>query len=239
MLLVNCSFTHCQATVITLISLSANFLEAGPWCPCDYYAILDFKHRTSYNISFICNSFMCIGITYVVNLIVNQLSSYNCVDWQQCSGCPHVSGDFCIRKFFYADTPSVHTCPPYAAQCIRRLLYTLSTVEISVHAVYPDTCGRSYPYIFVYADVTVSEPVFFFVMHMLCWLILWDVRIRTNRIRVDGRIRFVYATCGRRYFCIRIKNLRIQKSPDTCGRGLTEWRLFWSFGYYITRVSKR
>ena len=27
----------------------------------------------------------------------------------------------------------------------------------------------------------------------------------TNRIRVDGCIRFVYATCGRRYFCIRIK----------------------------------
>ena len=27
----------------------------------------------------------------------------------------------------------------------------------------------------------------------------------TNRIRVDGRIRFVYATCGPRYFCIRIK----------------------------------
>ena len=27
----------------------------------------------------------------------------------------------------------------------------------------------------------------------------------TNRIRVDGRIRFVYATCERRYFCIRIK----------------------------------
>ena len=38
----------------------------------------------------------------------------------------------------------------------------------------------------------------------------------TNRIRVDGRIRFAYATCGRRYFCIRIKkicgykNLRIR-----------------------------
>ena len=64
---------------------------------------------------------------------------------------PHVSGDFCIGKFFYADTPSVHTCPPY----------TLSRVEISVYAVYPDTCGRSYPYIFVYVDVTVSEPVFF------------------------------------------------------------------------------
>ena len=27
----------------------------------------------------------------------------------------------------------------------------------------------------------------------------------TNRIRVDGRIRFVYATSGRRYFGIRIK----------------------------------
>ena len=27
----------------------------------------------------------------------------------------------------------------------------------------------------------------------------------TNRLRVDGRIRFVYATCGRRYFYIRIK----------------------------------
>ena len=47
------------------------------------------------------------------------------------------------------------------ARCIRRFLYTLSRVEISVYAVYPDTCGRSYPHIFVYADVTVSEPVFF------------------------------------------------------------------------------
>ena len=27
----------------------------------------------------------------------------------------------------------------------------------------------------------------------------------TNRIRVDGRIQFVYATCGCGYFCIRIK----------------------------------
>ena len=47
---------------------------------------------------------------------------------------PHVSGDFCIRKFFYADTPSVHTCPPYTLGvsgdfCIRfpewKFLYTL------------------------------------------------------------------------------------------------------------------
>ena len=33
--------------------------------------------------------------------------------------------------------------------------------EISVYGVYPDTCGRSYPYIIVYADVAGSEPVFF------------------------------------------------------------------------------
>ena len=175
-------------------------------------------------------------------------------------------------------------------------------MEISVYAVYPDTCGRSYPYIFVYADVTVSEPVFFrarfskmaasrnVVCSMLLGLLssliaclelnvamlnlnfnylrrrlsimrllaisdsgirrqrllkragrqlarvetsskqtrkprIWRQNYRrlsflcnahalltnplrcpdTNRIRVDGRIRFVYATCGRRYFCIRIK----------------------------------
>ena len=47
---------------------------------------------------------------------------------------PHVYGDFCNRKFFYADTPSVHTCPPYTLGvsgdfCIRspewKFLYTL------------------------------------------------------------------------------------------------------------------
>ena len=194
------------------------------------------------------------------------------------------------------------------ARCIRRFLYTLSRVEISVYAVYPDTCGPSYPYIFVYADVTVSEPVFFrarfskmaasrndvcsMLLGLLSSLIaclelnvamlnlnfnylrrrlsimrlltisesgirrhrllkragrqlarprrrvetsskqtrkprIWRQNYRrlsfdcnahalltnplrcpdTNRIRVDGRIRFVYATCGRRYFCIRIKKL--------------------------------
>ena len=89
------------------------------------------------------------------------------------------------------------------ARCIRRFLYTLSRVEISVYAVYPDTCGRSYPYIFVYADVTVSEPVFNAHALLTSPLRCPD----TNRIRVDGRIRFVYATCGRRYFCIRIKKI--------------------------------
>ena len=69
---------------------------------------------------------------------------------------PHVSGDFCIRKFFYADTPSVHTWPPY-------------TLGVS-----GDFCIRSLEWKFLYT---------------LC-----------IRIRVDARIRFVYATCGRRYF---------------------------------------
>ena len=51
----------------------------------------------------------------------------------------------------------------------------------------------------------------------LCWLILWDVRIRIGYVWT-----VVYASCGRRYFCIRIKKkkIRIQKSPDTYGRGL-------------------
>ena len=73
-------------------------------------------------------------------------------------------------------------------------------MEISVYAVYPDTCGRSYPYIFEYAQLRLS---FLCNAHAL----LTDpLRCPdTNRIRVDGRIRFVYATCGRRYFYIRIK----------------------------------
>ena len=54
----------------------------------------------------------------------------------------HVSGDFCIRQFFYADTPSVHTCPPYTLGvsgdfCIRspewKFLYTLC-IRIRVDA---------------------------------------------------------------------------------------------------------
>ena len=76
----------------------------------------------------------------------------------------------------------------------------LSRVEISVYALYPDTCGRSYPYILVYAQLRLS---FLCNAHAL---LTNPLRCPdTNRIRVDGRIRFVYATCGRRYFYIRIK----------------------------------
>ena len=91
-------------------------------------------------------------------------------------------------------------------------------MEISVYAVYPDTCGRSYPYIFVYADVTVSEPVFFRASSV-------DQSFEMSGNESDA--------CGRSY-TIRIryvwtqiilyphkKNLPIQKYTDTCGRGLS------------------
>ena len=41
-----------------------------------------------------------------------------------------------------------------------------------------------------------------------------------HRIRVDGRIRFEYATCGREIFESATKKLRIRKYPYTCGQGL-------------------
>ena len=51
----------------------------------------------------------------------------------------------------------------------------------------------------------------------------------TNQIHVDGCIRFVYATCGGRYLCIRIKIFRIQKSLDMCGRDLKDVRAKFDF----------
>ena len=53
---------------------------------------------------------------------------------------PHVSGDFCIRKFFYADTPSVHTCPPYTLgvsgdfciRCVSGYVWTLVSVYFCI-----------------------------------------------------------------------------------------------------------
>ena len=68
-------------------------------------------------------------------------------------------------------------------------------MEISVYAVYPDTCGRSYPYIFVYADVTVSELVFF-------------------------RARFSKMAASRNVVCSMLLGLSGYES-DTCGRSYT------------------
>ena len=46
-----------------------------------------------------------------------------------------------------------------------------------------------------------------------------------HRMRVDGRIRFVCATCGRGNFESGEKKLRIQNYPDTCERGLKKAEL--------------
>ena len=107
---------------------------------------------------------------------------------------PHVSGDFCIRKFFYADTPSVHTCPPY-------------TLGVS-----GDFCLRSPEWKFLYTlciRIGVDARIRLFLYTLTSHyhnLLTAPLRCPdTNRIRVDGRIRFVYAKCGRRYFSIRIK----------------------------------
>ena len=81
--------------------------------------------------------------------------------------------------------------------------------EISVYALQsgnfcircdPDTCGRSIR-IFLYTLTSQYQNQSFSARDLTNPLRCPD----TNRIRVDGRIRFVYTTCGRRYFCIRIK----------------------------------
>ena len=123
---------------------------------------------------------------------------------------PHVSGDFCIRKFFYADTPSVHTCPPYTLGvsgdfCIRspewKFLYTLC-IRICVDA-------RICIFLYTLTSQYQNQPENYRRLSFLCnahSLLTNPLRYpNTNRICVDGRIRFVYATCGRRYFYIRIK----------------------------------
>ena len=116
---------------------------------------------------------------------------------------PHVSEDFCVRKCFYADTgaPSIHTSPQYTLVvsgdiCIRspewKFLYTLC-IRIRVNArirIFLYTLTSQYQNQSFSARALLTNP-------LRC--------PDTNRIRVDGRTRFVYATCGRRYFCIRIK----------------------------------
>ena len=95
---------------------------------------------------------------------------------------PHVSGDFCIRKFFYADTPSVHTCPPYTLVvsgdfCIRspewKFLYTLC-IRIRV-----DARIRIFLYTLTsqYQNQSFPREIF-----LRCWLILWDIRIRIGYV---------------------------------------------------------
>ena len=101
---------------------------------------------------------------------------------------PQVSGDFCICNFFYADTPSVHTCPPYTLGvsgdfCIRspelKFLYTLC-IWIRVDArirIFLYTLTSQYQNQSFSAQALLTNP-------LRC--------PDTNRIRVDGRIRFVW-----------------------------------------------
>ena len=86
------------------------------------------------------------------------------------------------------------------ARCIRRFLYTLSRVEISAYAVIRIRVDARIR-IFLYMLTSQYQNQSFSARDLTNPLRCPD----TNRIRVDGRIRFVYATCGRRYFCIRIK----------------------------------
>ena len=120
--------------------------------------------------------------------------------------------------------PSVHTCPPYTLGvsgdfCIRspewKFLYT-PCIRIRV-----DTRIR----IFLYTLTSQYQNQSFSARDLTNPLRCPD----TNRIRVDGRIRFVYATCGRRYFCIRIK-----KIADTKISGYV-----WTGAKYINKFAGR
>jgi len=83
------------------------------------------------------------------------------------------------------------------------------------YAVNTASCGRSNPYIFEYVDVTVSDPVFTArpTVYSLdtCGLEANPHRkscgFKNNRRRVDGLIRFEYATCGGEFVLIRIEKV--------------------------------
>ena len=106
------------------------------------------------------------------------------------------------------------------AQCIRGFLYTLSREEISVTLcirIRVDARIRIYLYTLTsqYQNQSFSARA----------LLTNPLRCPdTNRIRVDGRIRFVYATCGRRYFCIRIKKICGYKNLRICVDGASAWQ---------------
>ena len=101
---------------------------------------------------------------------------------------PHVSGAFCILKFFYTDTPSVHMCPPYTLGvsrdfCIRSLEWKfLNTLCIRIHV---DTCIR----IFLYTLTSQYQNQSFSARDLLTNPLRCP---DTNRISVDSRIRFYY-----------------------------------------------
>jgi len=133
------------------------------------------------------------------------------------SGPTHTYPEIFVSANFFMRIHLASTCV-----CHIRSVY----LEISVYALQSGNfCIRCVPgyvwklillYIFVYAAVTVSEPVFFRArfFKMLCWLILWDVQIRIGYVwwSYTIRIRYVWTQiffyphkkiCG-------YKNLRIR-----------------------------
>ena len=82
---------------------------------------------------------------------------------------PHVSGDFCIRKFFYADTPSVHTCPPY-------------TLGVSGDFCIRCVSGYVWTLVSVYFCIRWRHSIRTSLFPREIWLILWDVRIRIGYV---------------------------------------------------------
>ena len=144
---------------------------------------------------------------------------------------PHVSGDSCIRKFFYADTKisastrsvyesytTVHTYPIRIRTSQRISQQSMRITKKAEPAIilrlvlllwrqriqkYTDTGVHTYP---------DTQRIQKFPL----WRAYTEISGYTERLRrtrVDAR-------------CIRIKNLPIQKSPDTCGRGLSSKYIF-------------
>ena len=95
-----------------------------------------------------------------------------------CLGPIHTYPDFCIRKSFYAETPSVHTCPPYTLDvsgdfCIRspewKFLHTLWS-------------GYVWTLVSVYFCICWRHSIRTSLFPREIWLILWDVRMRIRYV---------------------------------------------------------
>ena len=105
-------------------------------------------------------------------------------------------------------------------------------MDLFENAVFMSSCERVKTELFENADVTAS--IHYVSEHAhgswgsrdgilpLCFLLL---KFENQSLHVAaswcgrGSIR-KRSSCGREYFLIRIKKMRFQKYPDTCGRGL-------------------
>ena len=97
---------------------------------------------------------------------------------------------------------------------------TFSRLKIFENAGFSFTCGRTKTDVFGYDD---------FIYHLLLAL-----RFHCLTFSMDGWKRFEYATCESVYFLKKEqKDLRFQKYPDTCGRGLCAERPLWSVSSWL------